>query len=302
MKLAIKPLLCFLLTTFATLQAEVTTVEWNTKHAAPPFEIAKIDPKLSPLIKLAAIREPFFIKFLAFGGTQLGVNNDQAARLHQSITAYYRMMAIENKAKEFPKIPSTLSYCFSTERPSKGLATVYYPDTLTSDTPTIVFLHGYGGSYQFYLHYLATTFPKHIIICPAFGISTAKINDSYLIECQKAVAKKLNTKLNKTTLIGLSAGGTGVFNILERKPLAYDRFIALASLPPAKIGAVPTKTPVRTIAGGDEHFVKKGTLKARIKKLKLHNYQETILPNQGHFFLLTDQKNTRLALQKAISN
>ena len=111
----------------------------------------------------------------------------------------------------FSKVPSALPYCFAATKPKHGMATVYIPNKVTPKTNVILFLHGYGGSFAFYSKFLAETFPEHVIICPAYGISCSYITSAYLRECLLAVNRELNVGLKKPLLIGLSAGGFGGF-------------------------------------------------------------------------------------------
>ena len=67
----------------------------------------------------------------------------------------------------FSNAPSQLAYCFSPKKPNEGRANLYLPTKVDENTPTILFLHGFGGSFLFYQHFLVSTFPEFMIICPA---------------------------------------------------------------------------------------------------------------------------------------
>ena len=194
---------------------------------------------------------------------------------------------------------SALGYCFTTTKPTKGLASIYVPKLVSEHTPTILFLHGFGGSFQFYQYFLVQLFPDHIIVCPAFGISTGNINSVYLQECLSETRRKLgftNTS-HKPILMGISAGGLGGFRELARAPEKYSKFICLAAYPPAP---VRFSGPIRILAGANEEFVRNGTLTRQfvaLKRMSPNSLANTI-PGGDHFFLLTHERLTRQILQK----
>ena len=299
-------LFCFLLLFTIPISAqEIRVIKWETKHASPPTQLERTNPKFATLLRFGVsnIPEPIIMQFAGIGGAKLGLNKVQANTLQKSIASYYQKMAKQRNAGDFPSIPSALEYCYSKDKSSHGFATIYQPKNLTKETPTILFLHGYGGSFSYYLHYLAETFPNHLIVCPAYGISMGRVPDSYLSECKSAVEKLLKINLKKPTLIGLSAGGYGGFWHYSKNIDSYNRFICIASLPHFMMDKpLAQNAIIRLIAGGNEGYVENKQLDKRIKKLKLTNYRQVILPDQGHFFMLTDAQKTRATLKKMISD
>jgi hypothetical protein len=87
-----------------------------------------------------------------------------------------------------------LSYCYSQEKPTNGLALLYRPKLSNSQTPCLLFLHGYGGSFLWSQHLLAEAFPDYIIICPAYGISSASVPAAFVTECIEAVERRLDQR------------------------------------------------------------------------------------------------------------
>jgi len=275
-------------------------VSWNTVHASPP---AKLDDKNQSLLSwirlgVSSLPESQVMKFSMLGGQSLGLKKEDAVVLNRLLAVRYK------KIKEdeiFSETPSALAYCFSEKRPKTGRASVYVPDKLNKDTKVILFIHGYGGSFIFYQHYLAKLFPDHLIICPAYGISGAFISSTYLEECREATAKQLGVEINKPVLMGLSAGGFGGFREYVRRSATYSGFICMAAYPPdGVINKIPRDGKIRLVAGGDELFVKNGKLRrAEIRlKGKIKDFDRTLIPDHGHFFLLSAQEETQKILKK----
>ncbi len=251
---------------------KVTIAKWRTEHAAAPIKVAKKNLTFLKMIRLGVdhLPEEKFMQLSSMGAAFLGLEKEESIQLGKTIAAYYRRMQDEVEKKKFPSIPSAVSYCYSEKKLTSGYANVYVPKLVNEKTPVILFLHGYGGSFSFYLHYLATSFPDSIIICPAYGISMSKVPDEYLKECLSKVSETLETPLSKPILIGLSAGGTGGFRHYSRCGDDYLGFVCIVSLPPKDILAnAPQNGALRLLAGGEESYVKSGALGQRMKQLKL---------------------------------
>ena len=232
------------------------------------------------------------------GGTFLGLSPDKARSLHQLLSQRYRDIESD---EVFSGAPSALAYCYAASSPESGFATIYVPDTASEESNVILFLHGYGGSFMFYLHYLAAAFPDHIIVCPAYGISCSQIPSAYLQECQDAVSDGLGFGLKRPVLIGLSAGGFGGFREYVRTPDAYAGFICLAAYPPKDVLAdSPAHGRIRMMAGEEEAFVKKRWLRRAEDRLKQRTPDcvSRLIPNQGHFFMLGAEAATKEVLQE----
>lgn len=285
-----------------TVGAEVKSITWPTHHAAPPAKIDQKKDKLLPLIRLGvtALPESTVMQMTFVGGSILGLPEDKAKSLHKLLTDRYD--AIE-KDKIFSKTPSQLSHCYAANKNKTGLASVYLPDNPSPNTNVIVFLHGYGGSFIYYQHYLATAFPDHIIICPAYGISSASISGTYLKECYDATSKELGFKLKKPVLIGLSAGGFGGFREYAKHTQSYLGYICMAAYPPNDtLDNLPRDGRIRVIAGGDEDYVKNQTLKKSEVhlNLKVKDYTSHIVADEDHFFMLSAEEETQKHLQQWI--
>jgi len=279
--------------------AEVEAIAWNTRHAAPAATLEGKQKGLLPLIRLgvSALDESQVMQLTFLGGAALGLPPEKARSLHTLLAKRYRDIANDIT---FSSAPSALAYCYSAAKPDKGFASVYIPDSPAAKSNVILFLHGYGGSFTFYQHYLASAFPDHVIICPAYGISCANVPSAYLQECMDAVSKKLGFQVKRPVLMGLSAGGFGGFREYVRRSRSYAGFVCLAAYPPQGIvSRSPRDGRIRLVAGGDEHFVKNNLLRRLELSLKRRtmDYSSRLVPGQDHFFMLGAEKATKKILQ-----
>ncbi len=281
--------------------AEVRSVEWGTANASAPAKVMVNGRDVTGTIRYAVSHspEPLVMQLSGLGGEMLGLKKQQNRQLQRLTSSYYKKMSLEIKEGEFPAVPSALSYCYSDKKPSKGFANVYLPSGFHKNSSVVVFLHGYGGSFSFYMHYMAKVFPEHIIVCPAYGISMSRVNDRYIAECKLAVEKEIGHKLTKPLLVGLSAGGTGGFRHYQRQMADYRKFICMVSLPPRDVVKVmPKNAKVALIAGGEEGFVKSGLLARRVRQMNLKHYEQVIVKGHGHFLMLSDQEQTMQTLRE----
>ncbi len=284
---------------------KIMTLEWETKHAAAPVRVAKKHQLILKMIRTGAghVPETKFMQFSGAGAAFLGLDNDEATHLGKLISAYYRRMQDEFDNGKFPAIPTAVAYCYSGKKLSSGLANVYVPETVNEQTSVILFLHGYGGNFSFYLHYFATLFPDSIILCPAYGISMADVPDAYLKECLTEASRALDISLTKPVLIGLSAGGTGGFRHYARCSTDYAGFVSIVSFPPKDVLAQwPKNTNVRMIAGGKEAFVQNGTFVRHAKRLKLTSDEVKVVKEQGHFLILEEEGVARKWLKQSLES
>lgn len=287
--------------TLSSFGQSVSELSWPSNHASIPAEIPANSELLVPLIQMgiASVPEATLMRMSGSGAVLMGLPENKAISLQNLLVKYYGK--IENDPL-FRNLPSSLPYCFATEKPKIGKALVYIPENASPQSSVILFLHGYGGSFQFYLHLFSSGFPNHIVICPAFGISMAGINSNYLDECLSAVSSEIKFPVNKPALVGLSAGGFGGFRESVRRPEKYRQFICIAAYPPKQ--RVAQGLPVRILAGGNESFVTDGTLKSKVAKIRSRNPKSNIeislIPGGDHFFLLSHEEESLNALQRWI--
>jgi hypothetical protein len=249
-------------------------------------------------IGLASLPEASVVA-LCLSQPQIVGLNAEDGRVLQTLTSE-RYVAM-SKEVLFRGAPSALPYCFAETRPTDGLATVHVPASCTSATPCLVFLHGYGGSFLWYLHVLVEAFPQHLIICPAYGTSCGTVPREYVRGAIEVVEKKLGFKTSMPTLMGISAGGFGACMLYAQQPGDWKRMVCLAAYAtePA-LSRFATGSDLRFIAGADEYFVRDGTFQRGVQAAKGRGARVNsfLVPGCGHFFLLQKRDDTIPVLRR----
>lgn len=222
------------------------------------------------------------------------VADEQSRELLPLIQRRYEAMAAD---PAYVRAPSSLPYCFGVTRPHNGRATIFLPGPVSANTRMIVFLHGYGGSFLWYMHYLSEQFPDRVIVCPAFGLSGGGMTSAYVREAVSSVRKELKgTASAPPDLVGLSAGGFAASQIYAESAGEFGKLVVLAAYPPKSVERVIAALPGASfVAGGNELFVTNGAWQ-RLVSLRsgqtMKGAEFSIIPDAGHFFMLTHPKET----------
>lgn len=298
-----QPLLLIAISAWAFIAAakaqEASYLSWPTRNAAPA---ASATPEVAPYLPLvrasiARLPEASVVNLALMQSSALELSEAEAARLSDLIARRYAIIA---KDPVFKTVPSALAYCFSEARPRNGQALLYRPKQTSVQTPVLLFVHGYGGSFLWYAQQLAEWFPDHIILCPAYGIDPSDLPAAYLNECLAEASTRLKQPLAKPTLLGLSAGGFGVTRVYAAAPAPYAQLVVMAAYPPDEaFRAWPKSARSSWLVGETEYYVKDGGFAACARSLTARSarYQGTVIPKAGHFFLLTHPAESRKALQ-----
>lgn len=279
---------------FSCQGAEIRQLAWPTKLGSPTPELSGEASRLLPSFQLATLTLPesTLIDLALSQPDILGLSAGEAATLRPLAAARYRKI---ESSELFSSVPSMLPYSYAAQKPETGTAALYLPDDPARAEGVIVFLHGYGGSFLWYLHLLAEAFPKHIILCPAYGISPALIPAPYVLEAIDAASKEIGRSLGKPVLIGLSAGGAGACRVYASVPQKFSQIICLGSPPPHDTFAIfPKEGTASFLAGGNEFFAQPKDSAEWLSQLRLRSprVQFTTIPQADHFFLLTHREKT----------
>lgn len=282
---------------------EVIQVRWKTAYAASPPQLEHPAADYLPYFRLAltTLPESAIVALCLSQPGMLGLSDSQAAEMRPLVAARYDLIA---KSPAYAGVSSALPYCYAETRALSGMAQVHLPTGADSQTPVLVFLHGFGGSFLWYQHLLAENFSQHIIICPAYGISPAAVPGEYVLECIKAVGARLGRTVQKPILLGLSAGGFGACSVYTRHPESFDRMICIAAYPPDEmLSRFPRHAKAAFIAGGEEPFVKSGLFSRNVGRVRQRApvTQEYIVHGADHFFLLTHTPQTMAKLREWLS-
>lgn len=266
---------------------EVWQVRWPSQNTAPPAKVEGDAARFLPSFRLAlnSLPEGAVVSLALSQPAMLGITPAHAKTLQPLVADPYRRIVA---SETWRNVPSMLSYCFSAAKPDHGLATVRIPEGVGPQSPVILFLYGYGGSFLWYQHHLARHFPKHIIICPAWGISPASIPPAYLQECLVAVQTRTGHALAKPWLLGLSAGGFGACRVANAAADAFAGMICIAAYP---LSSPVVRSNPHFIAGSEETFVKSGYFGRTTAASKHH-----LIQGGDHFFLLTHPDETMAKL------
>ena len=295
-------IVCSYLVLHGILMAEVARLSWDTKLAAPVQAVGGKAEKLLPAFRLglSTLPESAIVGMALSQPAILGLTPEQSATLAPLVAKRYERIAA---SPDFSRAPSLLPHCYSESRPTKGAALMYVPASVSARSPSIVFLHGTGGSFVWYLHWLAEALPDHLIIAPAYGISPADPSADYLAESVAAASRRLGFALSKPTLIGLSAGAFGVCRAFVKAPDGFERLICLAGYPTDDVvRRFGNRQSVHFIAGAREPFVTSGLLGSSVETVRATCPAATLtlIPDADHFFLLSHPEETRKALKSAL--
>lgn len=278
---------------------EVIQLTWPTRSAAQPVTLAPAAAAYLPTFRaaLGVLPESSIVALALSQPAFLGLTPTDAQSLQAQVGERYRQIGID---PVFKLAPSALPYCFAERTPTNGLALLYQPKDCTSNTPSLLFLHGYGGSFLWYQHLLAEMFPDRIIICPAYGISPATIPVAYVNECVRAAERHLGQRIAAPALVGLSAGGFGAARLYAHAPELFSSLTLIASYPPADIlPRFRAGMDVFAISGGNEDYVRSGLFRRSLESIrsKAATVQFEVLPNANHYFLLARREETMKLLR-----
>lgn len=286
--------LLFICGVSTTAAQKVMQVRWESAHTSPPIKLGGPAGDWLPAFRMALQTLPeSAIVALSLSQPQiLGLSAKDAKKLQRLTAERYAMMAGDSL---FQRVPTALPYCYSESRPKEGLATVYVPKVVGPDTSSIVFLHGYGGSFFWCLHLLVEAFPESVIVCPAYGMSTGRVPTAYIREAVKETAKVTHASLKQPVLVGLSAGGFGACQVYVDSPQEWRRLICLAAYAPDTVlGAFGPGMDVRFLAGAREDFVSSGYFKRGVQQAaqRQATVDARLIPDVGHFFLLEKREES----------
>jgi pimeloyl-ACP methyl ester carboxylesterase len=269
-------------------EKRIESVFFKTVTPPPAF----IPPKsLAPMYKIfktinSQENECGTVAIAITASYSLGVKlkQEQMGNLLKHINTAYKEIASD---PEFKGIKSALPYCFSDNKHSKGHCFIYLPGKITDQTKSIIFLHGYGGNFLFYLWVLKEIFPDSIILTPSWSSSwkTGKMN--YLKNMVSEIQKQFSIKIRKPLLIAISAGGPTGFRIYNNNPNHFSGYVSIASSPNAST-AKKLKKDLKILmlnSKQDKRFpIEK--VKARLSQSPTFKFVEI---DGDHFFFLTQR-------------
>lgn len=300
MKRGLCVLALLVLPALAGSAAELLPISWPTRHASPPPALSEDLEKLLPAFRkgISTLPEAVVVMLALSQPEVLGLTQAEADALRPLAAERYHRLS---SSAVYANAESALPYCFDEVQPKEGFARLYVPDGANAATPVILFLHGYGGSFLWYQHWLSETFPDHIILCPAYGVTTVAIAPEYLDEAMAAASRRLGFPLGRPCLMGLSAGGFGACRAFVRDPKKYMQLVCVAAFPPDNVlGRFPASPVARFLAGGNESHVVEGDFQKRVEQVRrtAPKTESRTIPGADHFFMLTHSRETSEILRR----
>ncbi len=234
---------------------------------------------------------------LLLGNKNFGLSSNQTNELTTLLNAAYTSIA---KDPAFAGVPSAFPHCFSRVKQKRGHYFVSYPKTIDDFTKTIVFLHGYGGNFQFWTWVLREEFPEHIVIVPSWGISWGLGPAEYAMDAVTDVERRFDIEIDRPWLMAISGGGGKGFQIYVEKPKQFRGYICIASAPVNNdIKKLKPGMKVMMINGKEDKMcpLKLARRQALACKRKLPGF--VFAPVDGsHFFILSNRQETFASMRR----
>ncbi len=233
---------------------------------------------------------------ILFGQLPFRLSNSQVKKLFQDFTEVGEKIDSDPVLKN---LPSALPYCFSKKLPKNGHYFLYYPEKANPDTQTIIFLHGAGGNFKFYLYLMSKYFPDSIILAPSWSMSWQTGKIAYLRAMWKNAQTHLHVKLRKPWLFAISAGGPRAYELYSDHPNDFAGLVALATAPyQGTINDLCKNMNILMVNGViDKRFPVSNCLtlakkvESRVKNFKFYPIKA------DHFFMLTHQEKCFSAIK-----
>jgi pimeloyl-ACP methyl ester carboxylesterase len=238
---------------------------------------------------------------LFVGSGDLGLSANQSTNLTPLISEAYSQI---NADGAFSNAPSALPYCFSATKPTSGHYFLYRPDTIPENPTCIVFLHGYGGNFQFYTWVLKEEFPNAVILTPSWGISWYRGSTTYLKDMLADAERRTGVRLRKPWLMGISAGGRGGFLIYNHMSGTFQGYVCIANAPETRVArSLRNDLRILMLNGTDDSMVPLPIARQQVelakRRVPTRRYQEI---KGNHFFLLSDRDGTFGAIREFMKN
>ncbi len=234
---------------------------------------------------------------LVVGSGDLGLSASQSTNLTPLVSEAYSKIYTD---VAFANAPSALPYCFSTSKPTSGHYFLYRPDKIPDNPTCIVFLHGYGGNFQFYTWVLKEEFPDAVILTPSWGVSWHRGSTTYLKDMLVDAERRTGVRLRKPWLMGISAGGRGGFLMYNQMSNVFRGYVCIANAPERAV-ARSLRSDLRILMLNGTHDgmvplpIARQQMQLAKRRVPTLRYQEI---EGNHFFLLTDRKSTFRAIRE----
>lgn len=243
------------------------------------------------VISLSVIGSSFFYDF----------QGDSPAEVSKAAAERYQEV---NRDPLVGPLKSTIPYSFSKTKPKHGYYYLYEPESIEDETRILLFLHGFGGCFKYYIHFLRKAFPNDILVFPVYGHSGGIIERRYLKDMWADLGNRVAIEGGKPWLIGISAGGYSVFRLYGGQPEGFSGAVSIASVcPDNEFSSLSKQMKLLMLNGDNEQGlpkrvleVQKRELSARIEDFEFHYIEGT------HFFLFQKEEEVAKHMQNFIDS
>ena len=249
-------------------------------------------------------REDWLVPIGAWASLFLEGNREAAAELAALLRKTYAEMASE-PAIERMLNGRTLARALRPKPSDHG----HYYLSHVPDSPVVVFLHGYGGNFLFYLWTLQRLLPTCTLVHPSCGIDwlkrSATENTQFIADLLEDLKRRTGTNLGNVWLAGVSDGGSAAFDIAAQCPERFRGLVSIASSPDIKPNqslGLPRGYPVLMINGmKDDRFpIETCSTNASLLLQAGVDLRFAIIEKGSHFFLLLSPEKMESALRSFV--
>lgn len=140
----------------------------------------------------------------------------------------------------------------------KGHYFAAMPSRPSPNPDIIIFLHGYGGNFLFYLWAMKTEFPEAVILLPSWGIDwtagLVETRSNYLQDMINHFTQETGMQVIRPWLFGISQGGIAGFEFAAHHAERFRGYVSIASYPGMAVG-FPRDFPMLMLNGiQDDRF------------------------------------------------
>lgn len=180
----------------------------------------------------------------------------------------------------------------------------------SAGSPTVLFLHGFGGNFLFYAWALKKLIPNSTLINPSCGMDwllrPAADNLEYIDDLLKHFHHRIGLDLSEVWLAGISDGGVASFEIASLRPGLFRGLISFASspIPMHPNSMLPRGYKVLMLNGAeDDRFPIKACAEQAATLAKAGIDLKFVIISEGdHFFILSHPEKMKTAIESFMAS
>ncbi|MCA9063513.1 MAG: alpha/beta hydrolase [Planctomycetaceae bacterium] len=278
----------------------VQSLEFRSAVTPPVYVVPPALKQHESLFRagLQTLPEAFLVAgALSIGSRDLRLTEEQSASLTPLMTDVYNRIIAD---PAFRGVPSALPWCFDSRKHDAGHYFLYHPAAIPEKPRCIVFLHGYGGNFQFYTWVLKEEFPDAVILAPSWGVSWATGSPIYLQNMMQDAEMRIGRKLPKPWLMAISGGGNNGFRLYNHQPENYEGYVCLAAAPDQVVARqLRPQLQILMLNGSTDRMIPAAIARrqAALAQQRVPSLRFTEIPGD-HFFLLSQREPTFGAIRQ----